>query len=155
MKKYVSLGLWIVSFEVVSMAIGFATQGGVDGWYQALQKPPLVPPNVIFPIMWTALYALIAAAGWNIWWMPAGADRAKLQKLFIIYMAMNWLWSFIFFSAHMMLAGFLWILVMNVLTLVLIMEAWRPARLSAALLIPLLAWTSFAAYLNGGYWYLN
>ena len=155
MKKYVSLLIWILGFEVVSAAIGMLTQDGVSGWYKTLQAPPLVPPDFVFPVVWTTLYALIAVAGWRIWQMPAGADKRGLQKAFIVYMAMNWSWSFIFFSAHMMLTGFLWILAMNVLTLWIILTAWKSEPLAAKLLIPLLLWTSFAAYLNGGYWYLN
>lgn len=149
--KYVYLALWVFIFEAVSATIGMITQNDVDGWYASLTPPPLVPPNIVFPIMWTMLYALIAAAGWSLW---QTRDR-KLLALFGLYMALNWSWSFIFFSAHMLLGGFLWILALNAVAVALIVLSWQRARLAAWLMIPPLAWTCFAAYLNGGYWWLN
>lgn len=155
MHKYLSLALWVVAFEAVSFAIGMATQGGVDGWYAALNRPPLVPPNIVFPVMWTILYALIAAAGWHLWRArQEQGGRARLI-LFGLYMALNWSWSFIFFGAHMMLTGFVWIILINATALVLIAKSWRDARTAALLMVPPTLWTMFAAYLNGGFWWLN
>lgn len=151
MNKYLSLVLWIVSFEAVSALIGWMTQPGVDGWYEQLVSPPFTPPNIAFPIVWTFLYALIASAGWVIW----RNRNKKLLYLFVAYMALNWGWSFIFFSLHWMAISFLWIIVLDIISIVLIFKAWRLARTASWLLLLPLLWTSFAAYLAGGYWLLN
>ena len=155
MKKYLSLALWILVFEAVSYSIGMATQNGVDGWYASLTPPPLTPPNIAFPIMWSLLYSLIAAAGWTVWRGRNDSARKGLLPLYIVYMIMNWRWSFIFFGAQELLIGFIWIVVMDVLALVFIAKAWGRLRVAAYLMIPPTLWTIYAAYLNGGYWILN
>ncbi len=155
LNKYASLALWILVFEAVSFLIGQATQPGVDGWYAGLTPPPLSPPNIAFPVMWTILYALIAAAGWTLWRNRDGQGVKTLLFLFAGYMALNWSWSFVFFGAHMLLAGFLWIAALNILALAFIYKAWTSCRPAAYFMIPPTLWTSFAMYLNGGYWWLN
>ncbi len=152
---YLSLALWVLIFEAVSFAIGMSTQGDVDGWYAALARPPLVPPNIVFPIMWTALYALIAAAGWTLWRGRGKEDGDFRLILFGIYMAFNWSWTYIFFTAHLLLPGFLWIVAMNFVAIVLIVKSWQDERTAALLMIPPTLWTLFAAYLNGGFWWVN
>ncbi|MFN7113011.1 MAG: TspO/MBR family protein [Alphaproteobacteria bacterium] len=148
--------LWIAVFEAVAAAIGYATRPEVDGWYAALERPWFTPPNSIFPVMWTLLYAMIAAAGFYIW-RARQADAGGRQRLglFAVYMALNWSWSFVFFSAGQLLIGFIWILVMNLVSVILIVKAWHPLRRAALLLIPPLLWTSFAALLSGAFWWLN
>ncbi len=155
MNKYLSLALWIIGFEAVSFGIGMATQGNVDGWYASLNRPPLVPPNIAFPIMWTILYSLIAATGWTLWRTRAQEDGDFRLIIFGIYMALNWSWTFIFFTAHLLLPGFLWILLMNLVALILIVKSWQDVRSASLLMIPPTLWTCFAAYLNGGYWWVN
>lgn len=153
MKKYLSLVLWIAGFEVIAALIGMAQKSDIYNWYQNLNAPPLTPPNVLFPIVWTTLYAMLGVVGWRL---SRDAAMRKIFGVFCVYMLMNWAWSFIFFIAHWMLAGFIWIMLMNVLTVTLIGALHRRGdKISAILLVPLLLWTSFAAYLNGGYWLLN
>lgn len=155
MKNFLSLAVCILTFEAVSFGIGMVSQGDVDGWYAALNAPPLTPPNIAFPIMWTILYALIAAAGYLLWRhraAPGGRDRLTL---FIVYMALNWSWTFIFFGAHLLLTGFLWIALLDLVALALILKSWGDARPVSYLMIPPTLWTLFAAYLNGGYWWMN
>lgn len=145
----------IAFFEIVSMAIGYTTQGGVDGWYQTLIRPPFVPPNIIFPIMWTILYAMIAGAGWCLFMMPLTSKRNRLIELFMLYMILNWSWSFIFFTMNQLFLAFAWIVAVDLIALSLICRAWADARRASYLMIPPLLWTSFATYLAGAYWWLN
>jgi len=105
--------------------------------------------------MWSLLYSLIAAAGWTVWRGRNDSARKGLLPLYIVYMIMNWSWSFIFFGAQELLIGFIWIVVMDVLALVFIVKAWKSLRVAAYLMIPPTLWTIYAAYLNGGYWILN
>ncbi len=155
MKKYLPYIAWIIVFEAVSAYIGSLTQEGVDSWYKALQAPPMVPPNFVFPIMWTILYALIAICGCRLWQARGSYCNTPIPGVYTLYVAMNWAWSFIFFSAHAMLPALVWIVLLNILALDLIRMTWPRDRLVAKLMIPVTLWTLFATYLTAGYWYLN
>lgn len=152
MPKSLKLAVWIIAFLVISFGLGQLTQGSIDTWYQNLQKPSFNPPNWIFPIVWTILYIMTATAGWNLWQVSASK---KIKVIFIIYILMNWTWTPIFFGLHQIGLAFFWITALSVLNLLFIIIAWKPARLSAILVIPLLAWTSFATVLNYSIWALN
>lgn len=155
MKKHIPLLGWIIVFEAVSVLIGLGTQSNVDGWYAGLVQPSFTPPNIAFPIMWSILYAMIAAAGYYIWQARTQPGGTLRLQLFVAYMALNWSWSFIFFTLHQLLLGFIWIIVIDVLAMVLIAVSWQRVRRAALLMIPPLGWTLFAAVLNGAYWWLN
>lgn len=156
MKNHIHLILWVIVFEAISTAIGYATQPQVDGWYAALERPWFTPPNMLFPIMWTILYALIGAAGYYIWrGRRDGLTGRQRLNIFMVYMALNWSWSFIFFTQHQLFISFLWILVMNIAAITLIAISWNTQRRVALLMLPPLGWTLFAALLNGAFWWLN
>src|SRR5690606_8910642 len=139
----------------LSFTIGQITQSGVDGWYGTLTRPPLNPPNVLFPVMWTILYALIAATGWYLWRRRHEAATRPLLLLFALYMAFNWSWSLLFFGLQSLTLGLIGILIVDALALLLIWRAWQPARPAAWLMIPPTLWTIFATYLNTGLLILN
>src|SRR5690606_29286919 len=77
-KEYWGLAGVILLFEVISMVIGYATRDGVVFWYPDLIRPPFVPPNIAFPVVWTILYAMIAGAGWRFFMMPLTPGRNRL-----------------------------------------------------------------------------
>lgn len=154
-KEYWGLAGVILLFEAVSMAIGYATRDGVVFWYPDLIRPPFVPPNIAFPVVWTILYAMIAGAGWRFFMMPLTPGRNRLLEIFTLYMFLNWSWSFIFFGAQQLFLGLVWIIAIDLVSLLLICKAWNPDRKAACLMIPPLLWTSFATYLTAGYWWLN
>lgn len=152
MHPNVKLALWIIAFLVISFGIGQFTQGGMQDWYQALKKPSFNPPNIAFPIVWSILYVMIAIAGWNLW--RVGAAR-NIKIIFGGYMLMNWAWTPIFFGLHQITLGLVWIVALSIVNLIFIIKAWKAVRLSAVLMMPLLAWTSFASVLNYFIWTLN
>ena len=102
-KPYFKLGFWIIGYLGIAFAIGQVTQGGMQGWYQNLEKPSFNPPNSVFPIVWSILYVMTATAGWNLW--RVGADQ-DLKTIFIVYTLMNWLWTPIFFGVQLIFFGF-------------------------------------------------
>lgn len=155
MKKHIPLLCWIIAFEAVSVLIGLGTQSGVEGWYAGLVQPSFAPPNIAFPIMWSILYAMIAAAGYDIWQARGQAGGTLRLNLFIAYMALNWSWSFVFFTLHQLFIGFIWIVAIDVLAVAVIATSWQALRRAAVLMMPPLCWTLFAAVLNGAYWWLN
>lgn len=147
--------LFVGAFEGVSALIGRATQAGVDQWYAGLTRPLLTPPNIVFPIMWTILYALIAIAGYLIWKNRAQTDGMKRLYVFCFYAAANWSWSFIFFKFYQLRAAFVWIIAVDILAACVIALSWKELRAAAYLMLPPFLWTLFATYLAGGFWLLN
>lgn len=152
MNRYITLFLWITVYLAISFGLGQLSQGSIDSWYQGLEKPPLNPPNWIFPVMWTTLYILIATAGWKIW---QSDTPLSLKYLFITYTLLNWSWTPVFFGLEQVAGALILITLLNITALIFIIKSWNVVRLSAVLMIPPLLWTLFASYLNGGIWWLN
>ena len=98
---------------------------------------------------------MIAAVGWCVWRMPRGRGRSVVVGLFCAYMFYRWGWSFVFFGAQAIFAGFVWIVVYDIIALALVIKAWKAERRVAYLMLPSLVWTVFAAALNFAYWQLK
>lgn len=114
-------------------------------WYAALILPPWTPPNLAFPIVWSALYIFIAFAGWLIF----ASDQKDLKILWIGQLVLNALWSWIFFGRHWVLIGAADIILIDILVVCLIVKAWSVGERGAALLLsPYLAWILLATSLN-------
>ena len=144
MNRYVSLILFLV------LVLGGLTVPG--GWYAGLVKPSFNPPAWLFGPVWTVLYVLIAIAGWRVW----QRDRSGWpMRLWWAQMALNFLWTPVFFGAHQLGLAFVVILLMLAAILGFIATAWRLDRGAAWLFVPYAAWVAFASLLNGSIWMLN
>ncbi len=148
-KPYVKLLLWVVVLQIIGGGIGILTASDVGDWYQTLSRAPYNPPSWAFGVVWPLLYVFIAIAGFRIWQRRDQPQMKWLCALFAIQMLMNWAWSFIFFSLHLLWPAYLWISLMVVIVAVMIILLWNRERISAYLLLPYLLWISFAAYLAG------
>ncbi len=155
MKKFIPALLWVAAFQIVGAAIGYLTGPEINGWYRGLHKSSLNPPDFVFPIAWILLYVLIALAGWRLWRRRNEPGMRLPWRFFILYVAFNWSWSFVFFSLHMAGLAVIWIELINLLSLALIFSCWKRERLASLLMIPPLLWTCFAAWLNYQIWLLN
>lgn len=150
MNRYVSLILFLVLVLGGGLALGGLTVPG--GWYAGLVKPSFNPPAWLFGPVWTVLYVLIAIAGWRVW----QRDRSGWpMKLWWAQMALNFLWTPVFFGAHQLALALVVILLMLVAILAFITTAWRRDRMGAWLFVPYAAWVAFASLLNGSIWILN
>lgn len=154
-KSYLFLPLWIFVYLGVARLIGDMTRKEIPGWYESLAKPALNPPDIAFPIVWTTLYIFMAVVGWRIWQRRDSSGGEMLLTFFAIQTIVNWAWSYWFFDFHELAISFFWILGLIGLVGWLIFKLWRFDRISAYLLLPYLAWISFASYLNGMIWHLN
>lgn len=124
-------------------------------WYASLQKPSWNPPGWVFGPVWSVLYTLMAIAAWLVWKQGGFAAQNKPLTVFLVQLALNAAWSPIFFGLQRPDLAFAAILL---LWLAIIATGWtfRPvSRPAAWLLVPYLAWVSFAAVLNGTLWWLN
>jgi tryptophan-rich sensory protein len=130
---------------------GYATSQSVKTWYAALERPPVTPPDWVFGPVWTLLYTLMAIAAWRVWRRqdPAPAPMRRLGLgLFAGQLALNLLWSFIFFAWQMIHAAAVEVVV---LWLLIVATTWafaRVDRVAAWLMAPYIAWVAYASMLN-------
>jgi tryptophan-rich sensory protein len=143
----IALVLFLVLCQAVGAGAGFATSAAVRDWYPALAKPFFNPPPWVFAPAWTLLYVLMAVAAWRVW--------RTGPLLFGLQLALNLLWSVLFFglrSPGLALAE----VVLLWLAIAATALSFRPHdKTAAVLMLPYLAWVSFAAVLNAAIWYLN
>lgn len=143
----------VVSF--IAAAIGAAASIDAAPFYAQLLRPDWAPPASVFGPVWSALYALMGIAAWLVW-RTSGLRGARVAlSLFLAQLALNALWSWLFFKWHRGALAFADILLLWVLILATLMAFWRVRVLAAALLIPYLLWVSFASALNYVVWQLN
>jgi translocator protein len=114
-------------------------------WYGSLNKPPFNPPNWLFPIAWTVLYILIAIAGWRTY---ERVVSGAVMQVWWGQLVLNFAWSPVFFTAHLMWAAFAIIVGMFVLIIAFIVMQWRDDRTAALLFVPYACWVAFASVLN-------
>ncbi len=150
MNRYVSLILFLALVLGGGLALGFLTAPGE--WYAGLAKPSFNPPAWLFGPVWTMLYILIAIAGWRVW---QGDRSGWPMTLWWVQLALNFLWTPVFFAAHQIGLALVVILLMLAAILAFIVTAWRLDRVAAWLFVPYAAWVAFASLLNGSIWMLN
>lgn len=144
----------------VIVALGFASgwasnSGYGNPWFDGLVKPSFMPPGWLFPVAWTLLYALMAIAFARILAARRGPDRIVASGLFLVQLALNLLWSPLFFRWHQVAAALGLILLLIAVTAATAIAFRRVDRPAAVMLAPYLAWLSFAAVLNGAILRLN
>lgn len=123
------------------------TAPAIDNWYSTLNKPTFSPPNWIFAPVWTTLYVLMGISLYLLWISKKkGKDMAI--KLFLIQLALNFLWSLIFFGMHNPQLAFLEIIILWASILSTIREAGKISKKATYLLYPYLLWVAFALILN-------
>jgi translocator protein len=131
-------------------AIGaLCTASSIPSWYADLEKPWFNPPNWIFGPVWTILYIMMGAALYLVW-RNGLADRKRKTAvaLFAVQLALNLLWSILFFGMRSPLAGLVEIAFLWVFILAALMAFYRVSKSAGLLLAPYLLWVSFAAVLN-------
>jgi benzodiazapine receptor len=146
----------LIIFILLCQATGILgsafTIRAIPSWYRNLNKPNFNPPNWVFGPVWTALYLLMGISGYLLW--QADSNSWAL-KLFFIQFILNALWTPVFFGAKKLGLAFANIVLMWVAILATIIFSWQLSFWAAALLLPYLAWVSFASVLNFCIWQLN
>lgn len=155
-KDWFSLVGFILLSEGAGIVGSFFTAPSIAGWYATLARPDFAPPNWVFGPVWTTLFACMGIAAFLVWKKGIGRKEVKIALgIFAVQLVLNTLWSIIFFGlqnpgAAFMEIIFLWLGIGSTI--------WAFAKLSkpaAWLLVPYIAWVSFAAYLNYMIWTLN
>jgi len=97
--KYCMALYWILVFEIISYGIGIITKDNIE-WYRMLNKPGITPPEIVFPIIWTILYAILGLAGYFLYNEMYRKEIKPILILFLFQMIINWSWTPIFFGTH-------------------------------------------------------
>lgn len=154
-KSLVALAIILgVCFSVAALGAN-VTIPEIPTWYAPLAKPTWTPPRIAFPVIWAILYFLMAIAAWRLWEAEPSSLRSAALTLFGLQLALNASWSYVFFGKHSIDGGLAVIVLLAITLAATILVSAFVDKLSAALLLPYIAWVVFAAALNARIWTLN
>lgn len=153
--QWASLAVFLMGVFLVALAGALFTGGGMDGWYQSLEKPAWNPAPAVFGQVWTTLYLFLAVAAWLIWRIRHRVSVATPMTLFLIQLGLNVLWSFIFFDLRLPGLAMVELFILWVLIFPTVFSFGSRVSFSGFLLLPYLLWVSYALTLNIAIWRLN
>ncbi|SMO66665.1 TspO/MBR family protein [Gracilimonas mengyeensis] len=153
---WLKIVLGIIVCNLVGLLASSVTLPAIEGWYSQLQKPVFNPPNWLFGPVWTTLYTLMGVAAAGIWQVGFQHKAVKhALSIFGIQLALNGIWSFLFFGFQSPLLAFIEILFLLLAILITIKRFSELKAWTAWLLIPYLLWVSFASVLTFSIYWLN
>lgn len=157
MNKFTKISILVVTCLGIGYLSSIVTKSSVDTWYPTIIKPSFNPPNWAFPIAWTTLFVFMGIAGGLVW------DKIKIKPdevkkalvFFAIQLALNALWSFLFFGLRNPMLAMIEIVLLWLMIYETFVKFNRIDKISGYLFVPYLLWVSFAAVLNVSIWWLN
>lgn len=153
-KQIIGLAGWLALSAVVAVVGGLASLRA-DAFYSQLVRPEWAPPPTVFGPVWTILYVLMGIAAWLVWRVDGFRGARVALGLYLVQLALNALWSWLFFGWRQGALAFADIVVLLALIAATLVAFWRIRPLAGALLVPYLAWVAFASALNYAVWRLN
>jgi tryptophan-rich sensory protein len=151
--RYRPLGLFLIVTLGVGAIASLFTEPSIPGWYAALIRPAIAPPNWVFAPVWTTLYILMAVAAWRVW-RKTGLRNPALYA-FAGQLFLNLCWSAVFFGMHQIGFALAVLLALDLALLATLVLFWRLDPTAGVILVPYLGWTGFASLLNYEFWFLN
>lgn len=139
----------------VGILSSLLTMGSMES-FGALNQPPLSPPGWLFPIVWTVLYTLMGIASYIV--VEHGIvseEKMEALKAYAIQLLFNFGWTIIFFNLDLYYVAFAWLIVLLITIIVTAVRFYKISKWACYLLIPYIAWVTFAGYLNLGIAILN
>ncbi|MFC3477787.1 TspO/MBR family protein [Halobacterium litoreum] len=149
------IALAVVVCNAVGAAPALVTATGAGTWYESLARPALAPPNWVFGPVWTLLFTLLGVAAYLVLRDGTGRKRAVAFGLFLAQYVLNVSWTLVFFGGENIEGGLAVIAALLALIAATLAAFYRVRGVAGYLLVPYLAWVSFAAYLNYAFWTLN
>lgn len=153
-KQILGLVVWL-SVSFIAAAVGGTASLQAGEFYTQLVRPGWAPPPSIFGPVWTILYAMIGIAAWLVWRVDGFFAARSALIMFLLQLALNALWSWLFFGWQLGALAFVDTLLLWALIVATLVSFWRIRPLAGALLLPYLLWVSFASALNYAVWQLN
>ena len=157
MQKILRIALVVTTCLVIGYLSSLVTKESIISWYPTINKPVFNPPNWIFAPVWTMLYVMMGVAGGMIW-NKLETDQENVKKaftFFIIQLGLNALWSYLFFGLHNPFLALIEIILLWLMIFETYNQFKKIDKIAAYLLLPYLAWVSFATILNASIWWLN
>ena len=157
MNKYLKISIFVATCIAVGYLSGIVTRSSVETWFPTLVKPSFNPPGWIFAPVWSLLYAMMGVAAGLIWSRIDYEKEAVRNALifFVVQLALNALWSLLFFGLKNPLLALIEILLLWLMIYETYIKFTKIDKIAGYLLIPYILWVSFAAVLNASIWWLN
>jgi tryptophan-rich sensory protein len=152
--QWIALIGFLLVVAVIAGAGSLFTSMGVSVWYRQLTRPSWTPPDWLFGPVWTVLYISMAVAAWLIWKRRLPRSRWAIGVWFA-QLLLNGAWSPVFFGLHSIGGGLITIALLWLAILATVGVFWPVSRAAAILMLPYLAWVTFASCLNLALWKLN
>ncbi len=152
--QMIGLAGWLL-LAFGASAIGAVASVEARSFYGELVLPDWAPPGWVFGPVWTVLYAFMGIAAWLVWRSGGFRGNRTALGLFVAQLALNALWSWLFFAWRLGGWAFVDILALLVTLSVVLVLFWRVRPLAGVLLIPYLIWVAFASVLNYAIWQMN
>ena len=153
-KQALALVAWVALCLAVA-ALGAAASVDAASFYARLQRPAWAPPAGLFGPVWSVLYVTMGIASWLVWRVPSSSLRTRALVLFLVQLAVNSLWSWLFFAWRIGPAAFVDVVALLVLIALTVAAFRRVSNVAAALLLPYLGWVAFACALTWWVWQHN
>ena len=141
-----SLAVLIVSTVGLGALVGFLTQRN-SHFYEELTRPAFAPPGWVFPAAWVILYTAMAVAMWFVL-RSMGRDRFILLGLYLVQLAVNLIWPWLFFTRQALGLAFFWLILLWAMVAIMLYQFFRESRVAGWLIVPYQLWLTFAAVLN-------
>ena len=157
MNKYLKILICVVICLAVGYLSSIVTKSSVETWYPTLKKPSFNPPNWAFPVAWTTLYIFMGIAA-GLVWDKIEIKKEEVQKallFFFIQLALNALWSILFFGLKNPMLALVEIVLLWLIIYETFMKFNKIDKIAGYLFIPYLFWVTFAIILNANIWWLN
>lgn len=145
---------FIILCEAVGLVSGLISMMGMREFGEVNQSE-LTPPGIVFPIVWTILYALMGIGAARVYLSEESLEQIKGLIIFFLQLAVNFFWSIIFFNMQAFQLAFWWLLLLWILIIIMMALFWMSDRMASVLQIPYLIWVTFAGYLTYMAWMLN
>jgi translocator protein len=157
MNKISRIAIVVVICLAVGYLSGMVTRASITTWYPTLVKPSFNPPNWIFAPVWTSLYVMMGVAAGLIWNQITTQKAAvtKALQFFTIQLVLNALWSYLFFGLHNLMLATIEVVLLWLMIFETYSQFAKINRTASYLMLPYLAWVSFASVLTASIWWLN
>ncbi|EJL66025.1 TspO/MBR family protein [Flavobacterium sp. CF136] len=157
MNKITRIAIAVIVCLTVGYSSSTVTKSGVETWYPTIIKPVFNPPNWVFMPVWTLLFVLMGIAAGLIWdkIKEQNAEVKKALGFFLIQLALNAIWSYLFFGLKNPMLALIEIALLWLMIYETYLKFIKINKTAGYLLIPYMAWVGFAAILNASIWWLN
>ena len=157
MNKIYRIAIVVIICLAVGYLSGMVTRASITTWYPTLVKPSFNPPNWIFAPVWTSLYVMMGVAAGLIWNQITTQKAAvtKALQIFAIQLVLNALWSYLFFGLHNLMLATIEVVLLWLMIFETYSQFAKINKTASYLMLPYLAWVSFASVLTASIWWLN